>query len=613
MASSDPNSGRAPAVEPTGTASSAPGNDAESACADTVSPRALETVRKAAGVLAKAAKASRLYPPENELRRRFAEELFTVFQQAFAQVQPIRLQITRGHLRFNGAVVLSQDGRDELVPGRLYWDGLREISFEVGVTFEEMRSFLQTLCDAETSRESGQDDLATLLWSQEFPHIHHVALDDLLNAAEGFDFLQIPDEFLGGGRFDQVDLEMHHMADAGAIERIGVEFAEKLSSDIGEKEETTLFNVSAEEIQQLVDELRQEEEPERRRGDFLRIIKETLLLEDEEKGKADLVEVLRIAVQGNLTRGDVESAVDVLKILHDFRDSQPALSEEAYRPLCRALDLEAEEAVLDGLVKSLDAPSSASLAALPALMDATSGASIPFYVEILGRLATAAARRRLIGLLTSKGSDHVNLLQPYLHDSRWFLVRNVALILGEIGNVEAMDSLRTAMRHSDPRVRKEVAKAISMMGGNKARGLLTHALRDSDPTLRRWAARELGAVGSIGVPPLRQVIESKDFERRELAERVEVLEAIAYAGRQRVAGYLRGLLEQKVLWKAKQPEAVRAAICQALGIAGGDEARQVLESHLGDRALVVREAARVALDRLKSGPASPVKDQESAA
>ncbi len=613
MANLDPETGRTPAADSAAIASGVPVDETESACADTVSPRALEAVRRAVAVLAKAAKTSRLYPPENELRQRFAEELFATFQEAFAHAQPIRLQITRGHLRFNGVVVLSQEGRDELIPGRLYWDGLREITFEAGVTFEEMRAFLRTICDAESGRERGQDDLATLLWSRQFPHIHHVALDDLLNASDGLDFLKIPEEFLGGSAFDEVDLEMHHMVDGAEIERLGAAFAEKISSEIGETEETSLFHVTDEEIDRLLEELRGEEEPDRRRDDFIRIIRETLLLEDEEEAKSGLIEILRVAIQRHLADGDLESAIDLLRVLREYGDSEPALSEEGYRSLRRALDLECDEKLLDGLVKSLDATGSASLAALPALMDATSGASIPFYIEVLGRLETAAARRRLITLLIPKGADHVNLLQPYLHDSRWFLVRNVALILGEIGNIEATDSLRAAMRHSDPRVRKEVAKAISMMGGNKARGLLSYSLRDSDPTLRRWAARELGAVGSIGVPPLRQVIESKDFERRELAERTEVIEAIAYAGRQRVAGYLIGLLEQKVLWKSKHPDPIRAAICQALGIAGGDEARYALESHLGDRSSQVREAARLALEKLKGGPVKPAESEEGAA
>jgi HEAT repeat protein len=577
----------------------------------TLTPPALEAVRRATACLSKASRMSRLYPAESDIRRRFTDELFHALTEALTHVPSVRLQIGRGQLTCGKTIVLATDDPEAPVPGRLYWDGLRELSFHEGLTIRELREFLQTICDREQNCEGGQDDLATLLWSRRSSYITHVALDDLLNATEGLDFSKIPDEFLGEGNFELVDLEMRHAVDSAQIQKAGAAFAERLSADIRENDKTLVFKVTEEEIEKLRGELAEEERPERRQADMNRLLREILFAGDTGPAVVDLLRVTVASVDEHLEFGDIRSALDLVLMMRDLQQRHSALPAEAVADLNKVLDLQVSPAAAAGVARSLDEQGGDASALLPMLLEATSPASLPFYCEVLGLLETAVARRRLIGLLVTKGREHPKLLEPFLADPRWYLVRNVALILGEIGNPDAIGSLRSAMRHRDARVRKEVARAVSQMGSEKAYDLLVHVLHDADPALRRFAVRELGAAGEIGFEPLRQVLNSAEFENRALQERMELYEAFAYAGRADAVDFLRDQLQQKVLWMPKHPEPVRASLCQALGIAGGDKARRILESHRNDRSGLVRKAARAALERLEQEPGGPMQGPEA--
>ena len=107
---------------------------------------------RVATVLAKAAKSSRLYPSEHELRRRFQEELFQTLSSVLEHRPEVRFEIRKHELRVDGHPVFDSEGRDEVIPGLLYWDGLRSLTFRTGLDASELDSFLQLLTDADSLR-----------------------------------------------------------------------------------------------------------------------------------------------------------------------------------------------------------------------------------------------------------------------------------------------------------------------------------------------------------------------------------------------------------------------------------------------------------------------------
>jgi hypothetical protein len=565
----------------------------------------LAHARRIAIAFSRATQGCRLYPPENRLRLRFTEEFFLALEDALASAPAVNFLVGKTHLKFGGETVFTQENRDETVPGRLYWDGLRQLSFHAGISPDELREFLETLVLAEAKHDSGDEDLATLLWSRHFPHIRHLAIDELVAREEMFDPFEVPDEFTSAA-IAETDVETTGAASPVPGGPAGETTLDEVWDGLDDSDGMVLFEVGPEALEVLRAELEPAADAHAQRTDFLRIVRETLALETDEHAMVDLVEIIRSAIVTLLSQGDSTLATELAEMLRELRGRTPAPPPDACRSLDRALALQMEELALRAWVRHLDEPGSGALDDLPQLVEALAPAAISTLCEVLGRLETARSRRRLIDLLAAKGRDRVDLFAPSMQDRRWYLVRNVALILGKIGNPGATELLRSAAHHVDVRVRKQVLAAVSRFGGSAAMLILANALTDHDPGLRVWVARALAAIGPRALPRLAAVTESKEFERRDLSERAAFYEACAYAGRAEAVAFLRKLLEQKSLLKPRHPDPVRVCLCRALGIAGGTEARAALEKLQGDRSALVREAAREALSMPPPGaPASP--------
>jgi HEAT repeat protein len=230
----------------------------------------------------------------------------------------------------------------------------------------------------------------------------------------------------------------------------------------------------------------------------------------------------------------------------------------------------------------------------------------------LGELETAKARRRLIDVLIERASGNISPFLPFLRDRRWYLVRNVALILGAIGNPGAVGSLRTLVQHDDFRVRREALNALDRLNPREAMRLLTDALSDSSQRLRVFAARNLATRGTRAVEPLLTAVLQSGFEKRELSEIRSFYEALGYIGGPEVVAFLVGVVNRKNPLRRQRIDEIRAAACHALGWAGGPEAVTALKSREKDRSEIVREAAKSGLWRISAGREQADFEEEAA-
>ena len=89
------------------------------------------------------------------------------------------------------------------------------------------------------------------------------------------------------------------------------------------------------------------------------------------------------------------------------------------------------------------------------------------------------------------------LLFDSLGDPRWYVVRNVAALLGEMNVEEADRALLPLLVHSDERIRIAVARALVRLRTAPALSALHRMVHDPHPELRRLAAAAYGLSGSI--------------------------------------------------------------------------------------------------------------------
>lgn len=579
--------------------------DSRSCAAGSEGPAA--TVATLIRSLSKGIKAVRLYPSENEVCRRFVAETNAILTEALRKSDTVRLAIGKTKVFFRGEPVFEREDGDDLFPGRLFWDGVREITFHAGVTEEELLQFLSLFRSADR-RESRDDDIVTLIWECNLKHISCIALDQLLDFGNSND--PVPAEF-GTEFMNYVDLEANDLPEGEwsetEAERLTQEFRIRMDG-----EDPALFGIKAEERDALAAELADEDTQEQILEGFLRILKETLFLETSEESFLAMTQVLGGALIGRMMEGRLQEAAGILHVFDDLRRVRRDLTPGMIEALDAGRRCAWDDARVDLLVAFLDQADVDALVELDPFLDALPREAIPGLCQVLGRAREARSRKRLIEGLVRMGKGEVSAFLPLLKDHRWFLVRNIVLILGTAEDPAAVPALEQALKHDDFRVRREAVTALGRIRTGEAWTILVEALADRESRVRIAAARSLADHGDRSAPPLKRAIESREFQKRELREIQAFYEALAYSGRESVVPYLAEIARRRPLLGGSRADVLRVAACSALGYAGGEEARSVLKERAQDKSTEVRKAAQSSLRRLASG-AGRDRPQERAA
>lgn len=556
----------------------------------------LAEVRILAQALAKAVKASRLYPIDNPVCHRFAQDLLRSFASTFELMDEVRLAVGKTKFFFRGELVLDQPGREESVPGRFFWDGIREITFHAGLSAQEVYDFLAMCRRVQETEEGGEDDLVTLFWQRQFEHVAYIAVDDILDLENPDD--PVPEEF-GTEFMNFVDLEMHDLDDEEEIYKVGSEFAEEIRERL-RGDDVDLFGVDPEARRVLLGELKEEDSP-KMLEDVLQIIFETLFLDGNEGSFIETVRVIAGAQALLVSDGRILLAAGLLRMLAELRDQREDLTERMRAEVQAGIDAGWTEASCEALVQHLNQNLPDVLHGLGDFIGLLPDNAIASLVHVLSRLDSPRARRTLVESLTRRARLNVDEFIPYLQDPRPEMVRDVAFILAGTGSDRVVKPLRAAMKHPDVAVRCQILEALTQLGPAKSGDVLFAAIFDADSRVRLAAIRSLGQAGRIALPTLVLGLEDKRFDERDFVERKAYFRALGAAGGHEVLPLIEPMLKQRSLFRRGFSDEQRACACEALGWIGGPRSLELLRGVENDRSTMVRSAAQAALRRLAGG------------
>jgi len=249
--------------------------------------------------------------------------------------------------------------------------------------------------------------------------------------------------------------------------------------------------------------------------------------------------------------------------------------------------------VLEGLSRLLAAPKHRA-AAVTALQRG-GAAGVEVLMDVLAAAPTVGERRAVFDALKhmTEGTDQ---LVHMLDHSEWFVVRNVAELIGELGMEDAVPALGKRLDHADERVRKAVGLALAKIGTRGAAEPLRRALRDRSQEVRMQVAVGIGGRKSsaLAMPLVVAMEEEKD----EAVVR-ELLLALGRIGSSDAVQALIKWAQPTGRFFGRKPSELRVAAVEALRLAATPAALGTLEglSDDGDRA--VREAASHAVTELK--------------
>jgi HEAT repeat protein len=188
----------------------------------------------------------------------------------------------------------------------------------------------------------------------------------------------------------------------------------------------------------------------------------------------------------------------------------------------------------------------------------------------------------------------VPTLLHMLGDPRWFVARNAAALLGELGSPEAEQPLSELLHHDDERVRHAATIALMRLGTPRSMPAIEQALRDSAPQIRMQAAAMLvERRGDASLEPLFAALESEKDEEVKSA----FYQALGhFATAEAVEKLIAAAQPERGLFRRK-PVALRIAAIQALAMAGTPTALDAMVALQADRDGDVQRAAVEALEK----------------
>lgn len=289
-----------------------------------------------------------------------------------------------------------------------------------------------------------------------------------------------------------------------------------------------------------------------------------------------------------------ERWLEVLEVMGKLVEEETALSDQVQRRRYRrAIQTMAPRRTIEGLAElSLQG----HRGVVSGILQQVGAEATAVLLEMMAGAPTIKARREYFTLLSQMrlGTDAII---NRLSDDKWFVVRNVAELCGELGLEEAVPRLASQVDHPDPRVRRAVVGALARIGTNQAAEPLRQALHDQEPTVRLQAAQMLDGGKSRG---LAMTVALMLDEERHPDVRRELHLALGRIGTtEAIQALVRSSKPGRALF-GRKPAAIRVAAVQGLALCNRPEAFAALKELVSDRDTEVRNAAREALSSFET-------------
>jgi hypothetical protein len=542
----------------------------------------------------KAIKAFRFYPADNPTLKGFKEQLLRRFQFFLNKYESFVIQVEEYDLTFKGKTIYENRDVKTSLAFLLYKDGLREIRFMKGLEEWEVQGIIDIIKQSDNINQL-EDDIVTLMWEKDFEHISHLATDEFLEETpvvvpENIDQFRKNLIFKPLSHHVEVDPAEEGSDEEGDLDEIVSKVVEEAAPFVSDR---SVYFLTSNEVEGLRRDVEAEIDPTFI-FNVLDILFEILSLEKEPEPYQDAVNILIKALDAFLTLGEFTKATDLLKRVnivlktYELQDWQI----EAIQKII----LEAGDEVRIARIGKVLEREDIRLEDVNAYLSLLKKNSITPLIKLLGELKNSKTRRVFCDALSEIGKNAVDLITPFVDDRRWFLVRNITYILGRIGKEQSLPYVLKAFNHEEIRVRREAVQALGLIGGSKAVGLLVKALTDNDVRIRCMAAINLGKVGKeAGLIPLLEVVQSKDFYKREPVEIKAFFNAIGMAGSNEAVPILEQLLERKSWFGRGTTDEMRLGAARAMAMIGTPEAKAVLEEGRRSKDESIRDACAQAL------------------
>ncbi len=538
---------------------------------------------------ARTLKNCRLYDANNPTVLRFRQQLVAALHQVIRQYGPFSLRFGADDVTCEGVSLYPAKSRDDNLAMPFYRDGIRAVAFSEGVEPREIDALVAALLRVTGPEASGEEDLVTMLWESQLPHI-------------AIDYIPAEGDVGGNGTEQEGELvpwptgEVQEPEPAPAEDPASRTLTEPPPSENGMRrsddwsvgEPTADFEASYAELNAAatdeVARFKEEYEAERDAppvASAVAVARAFLAAETTEADMPDLSaylpRVLRMAIHAGEWR-EADSAVGLMR-----------LSPKGWSPVAFVQELQQPSSIAgvrDHLLRQTELEAQAFTEFTAHLGE--------FHVDVLGQVMAemngAPQSKPLIDAITTLCKATPERLAPWIADRRPNVVRSVVQMLGAIGGNAIVGPLQSAIKHPDPRVRAEVVQALRTADVRIVKPLLLSALSILDTRLFCQALQKLSETRDVQVAQTMLLfMVAAEFEARPAEEKHAIYSTLGATGGDDVVPELEAEL-LKGGWFERVNESHRQTVARCLARIGTPMARMALDNGAKSRRAQVRDA-----------------------
>ena len=543
-----------------------------------------EELKKAKEVIQsflKSKKILRMYPSNNPIYVNTLEDNFNKLREFFYYRDDLALKLRQNDIYYESEQVYFSPEKEDNLALFFFKDGLREITFRKGLTFEEMEDFLKII-SLDFNREAVDDDIVTLFWEKDFQNIQYV-VDDTVLADEN----------------EYEETAVRKIEESEPDEDTLLKAYEDAFKEEDVVKDVSIVPLSDKDLQLLLTEL--ERDSQDKTDKLIDILYEIFFLPQPKEDYEDMVGFFINAIEFSIGRGDIQLVTSVLARMKKILDGKDE-DEERKKYAKKILLLTGSESIITLLGEILDSGQEVEERVFEDFVRYLDRNAIVPFMKILGELKSIHARKVVIDALIVLGTKDIATLSKGLNDSRWYVVRNIIYILRKIGDRKAVDYLLKTVRHGDIRVKKEVIRALGELGGAGVLQTLRDCLDDTDHQVRSAALKALGNIKSEAAKRIiMNKVADKYFKDKEFDEKKEYFEVLSHWKDGEVYNSAVSMIKRKTfLGRAKNYEN-RACAAYCLGLLGNKDALPLLNKYKNDGNKLLREFVYSAIKRIEYG------------
>ncbi len=532
-------------------------------------------------VITKALRATQLYMPNNPVYQRAVDNIRGAFGRIWQATDDLILDVGETELRWEDAVVYSQEQKNESIAWTFYKDGVRSLTFRPGVEEAEIVKFLGVLHKARNLQADAPEDLLTLLWAEDFQFISYIFRELVSENA-------VPIE-AGESIPSTLPTEVRqHVAEEAPPKREGLVSIDEF--------DTTLYFLDDKEVGYLHKEVEREYSQDLRRN-VLAMLFDLLELQTYGTVRAELLSIVENFIPYLLGAGDFRSVAYILRETRDVLQRARELIPEHRQTLEGLPARLSQPDALSQLVQSLDeATVHPTEEELSELFQELRAEALTTLVSWVPKLTNERVKELVQSAATRLAQAHAPEVLKALASEDSAGQLEMVRLAGRLKLPGAPDGMVRLLEVGDRTLKLAVVEALTAIASPGAMRLLEKAVEDAERDVRVAAVKFLAQRGHRNVfASIEAAVTGGKLRDTHLSEKMAFFEAYGMLAGAKGVPVLEKILVPKGLLAKKEDPETRACAAMALGKIRSPEARAVLEKAGQDKEALVRNAVARAL------------------